>query len=121
MSKNTCWVFACTVTLCLLVVVIPTLMAQTASTGAIRGTVTDSSGAVVPNVTVTATNAGTGQSRTATTGSDGSYSLPLLPLGIYTVKFEASGFNTESVPSITTNVSETTVLNRALAVGSQTQ
>ena len=50
--------------------------AQTAGTGALRGTVTDSTGAVVPNATVTATSTDTGQVRTATTGTDGVYTSP---------------------------------------------
>ncbi|MGD0906332.1 MAG: carboxypeptidase-like regulatory domain-containing protein [Candidatus Acidiferrales bacterium] len=96
-------------------------MAQTASTGALTGTVTDASGAAVPNVTVTAVSADSGAVRTATTGSDGSYNLALLPLGNYRVKFEAVGFNTEEVPAVEVKVTETTTLNRALQVGSQTQ
>ena len=50
----------------------PSLMAQSASTGALTGTVMDPSGAVVPNATVTATSLGTDQARTTMTGSDGS-------------------------------------------------
>ncbi len=96
-------------------------MAQTASTGALSGTVTDSSGAVIPNVTVTAVSADSGATRTAMTGSDGSYNLALLPLGIYHVKFEAVGFNTAEVASVEVKVTETAVLNRILQVGTQTQ
>ena len=51
---------------CLFMLVLaPSLMGQTAGTGALTGTVTDPSGAVVPNATVTATNVATGQVRTA--------------------------------------------------------
>jgi hypothetical protein len=46
---------------------VPGLMGQTADTGALTGTLKDSSGAVVPNATVTATNIGTSQARTSTT------------------------------------------------------
>ena len=50
---------------CILLILLPSsLMAQTAGTGAIRGTVTDASGAVIPNSTVTLTSAATGQART---------------------------------------------------------
>lgn len=113
--------------LCLCVIVVsslvvaPSLMAQTASTGALRGTVTDASGAAVPNATVTATSADMGQSRTATTGEDGVYTITLLPPGNYRVKFEAMGFQTTEVPSATVTVTETAVLDRKLAVGSQSQ
>ncbi len=97
------------------------LGAQTASTGAISGTATDSSGAVIPNVTVTAVSTENGSTRTVTTGADGSYSVSLLSPGTYKLKFEASGFNSVEVPSVNVNVTETSVVNRALVVGSQTQ
>ena len=94
---------------------------QTAATGALTGTVTDPSGAVVPKVMVTATRIETGQIRSATTGGDGSYSLSLLPPGTYRVRFEAVGFQAVEVPSVTVTVTETGTLNRTLEVGSQTQ
>src|SRR5436305_3120456 len=94
----------------------PSLMAQTAGTGALTGTVTDSSGAVVPNATVTATSVDTGQARTATTGADGTYKINLLNPGNYHVKFEASGFKGVEVPSATVTVTETAVLDRTLEV-----
>lgn len=105
----------------LLITMAPSLGAQSSSTGALTGTVTDSSGAAVPNVTVTALSAGTGASRSAMTGPDGAYTIGLLPPGSYSVKFEASGFKPVEVPSVNINVTETPVLNRQLEVGSQNQ
>ncbi|HXJ16554.1 MAG TPA: carboxypeptidase-like regulatory domain-containing protein, partial [Candidatus Polarisedimenticolia bacterium] len=105
----------------LLTVGVPLLMAQTGSTGALTGTVTDPSGAVISGATVTATNVGTGQERTATTSATGAYKFALLPPGTYSVKFTASGFKTAEVPSIKVNVTETAVLNHSLEVGAQTQ
>jgi Carboxypeptidase regulatory-like domain len=99
----------------------PSLMAQTAGTGALTGTVTDSSGAVVPNATVTATSVDTGQGRTATTGADGTYKINLLNPGNYRVTFEAAGFKPIEVPSATVTVTETGVLDRVLEVGAQAQ
>jgi hypothetical protein len=99
----------------------PSLMAQTAGTGALTGTVTDSSGAVVPGATVTATSADTGQARTATTGADGVYTIGILPPGNYRVKFEAAGFKGVEIPSATVTVTETAVLDRTLEVGAQEQ
>jgi Carboxypeptidase regulatory-like domain/TonB-dependent Receptor Plug Domain len=99
----------------------PFLSAQTAASGALTGTVTDASGAVIPNATVTATSVDTGQARTATTGSDGAYTIGLLPPGKYRVKFEASGFKPVEIPAATINVTETAVLDRSLEVGAQTQ
>lgn len=103
--------FACTV---------PAL-AQSSSTGAISGTVTDPSGGVIVGSTVTATSLATGQSRTATTDSSGFYKLSLLPPGNYSVKFSANGFKTAETPSVTVNITETYALNQSLQVGATTQ
>ena len=108
--------------LLLFAVLLPlSLSAQTSGTAALTGTVTDPTGAVIANATVTATNVGTGQARTVTTGSDGVYKISLLPPGSYRVKFEAAGFQTVEVPSVQLAVTETPVLNRSLTVGAQTQ
>ena len=107
--------------LSLFVVLVPTVMAQTSATGALTGTVTDSTGAVVANVKVTATNTGTGQERTVTTGADGTFKINLLQPGPYRVQFEATGFNEQTVPSTTVTVTETDVVDGHLTVGAQTQ
>src|ERR1700690_2186580 len=104
----------------LLIILAPSLMAQTSSTGAIRGTIPDASNAVVPNATVLATNIGTGATRTSTTGSDGIFVLSLLPLGNYRLTSGAAGFQSQDFPSVTVNVTETTAINAVLQVGSQT-
>lgn len=81
---------------CLLLLVLLSrfpLFAQTI-TGAIAGDVTDSSGAVVPNATITVQNVGTDESRTATTTHTGSYRIPELPVGSYKVTATATGFKT---------------------------
>ena len=106
---------------CLLFVTAPSVMAQSASTGALTGRITDPSGAAVAGATVTATNAGTAQMRTAMTGADGTYTFSLLPPGNYRVKIEATGFETVDIPSITVLVTETAALDRVLAVGATTQ
>src|SRR2546426_10391226 len=67
-----------------------TLDAQ--ATGTIHGTAFDSSGAVVPDVSVTATNVNTNLARKATSDSVGQYVLPLLPVGDYSVRIEREGF-----------------------------
>jgi hypothetical protein len=112
---------ACLVVASLLVLSAPSLMAQTAASGALTGTVTDPTGAVVPNVTVTVTSTDTGQVRAVSTDAAGTYKVGLLPPGSYRVKFEASGFKTIEVPSVTINVTETSVLDRLVEVGSQAQ
>lgn len=99
----------------------PRLGAQTANTGALTGTVTDPSGGVIADATVTVTNLATGQTRTVKTDSKGSYQISLLPPGNYSVHFEAEGFKATDVPSYTINVTETPQLNRTLEVGTSTQ
>jgi hypothetical protein len=99
----------------------PVSMGQSSSTGALTGTVKDSSGSVVPNATVTLTSGGTAQVRTSTTDANGTYKFGFLPPGPYALKFEASGFNAVDVPSVTVVVTETDVFDQTLQVGSQTQ
>src|SRR5690349_19870680 len=111
----------CVFVLFLCVLTAPVLLAQTAGTGALTGTITDPSGAVVPNATVTATSIDTGQSRTAMTGADGVFKFNLLPPGNYRVRMEAMGFKPVEVPSVTVTVTETGVLSRSLELGAQTQ
>ena len=105
----------------LLLLVAPVVLAQSAGTGALTGVVTDPSGGVIGGATVVLTSADTNQARTTTTGTDGSYKFTLLPPGNYRIKFTANGFKGTEVPSVTINVTETPVLNRALEVGAQTE
>ncbi len=65
-----------------------------ATTGTILGTVSDSSGSVVPGATVTATHLETSLTRTTVTDGLGRYTLPQMPIGRYTVKSELRGFKT---------------------------
>lgn len=95
-------------------------MAQTPSTGALTGTVTDPSGGVISGATVTVTDNATGQVRTATTDVNGSYRFGLLEPGTFSVAFSQTGFKSLTVPSVTVNVTETAVLNRSLEVGAAT-
>ncbi len=104
----------------LLALLVPALMGQSSGTSGLTGTVTDPSGAAVPNVMVTLTSNATAQVRTATTGSDGTYKFSLLPPGDYKIRFSASGFKTAEVGSVILNVTETPALDRTLEVGAQT-
>ena len=117
-ARWVCSLFACFV---LLFACASAAIAQTAETGALTGTVTDSSGAVIAGATVVATSTATGQSRTTTTDANGSYKFSLLQPGAYSLKFSATGFKTSEIPSVTVNVTETPVVNRSLVVGSQTE
>src|SRR6185437_12084551 len=64
------------------------------------GTVTDASGASIPNATITITETNTGVSRTAKTNESGNYTVPDLPPGEYSVTVESTGFKKETRPQI---------------------
>ncbi|HMD35327.1 MAG TPA: carboxypeptidase-like regulatory domain-containing protein, partial [Vicinamibacterales bacterium] len=63
--------------------------------GGISGRVVDPSGAVLPGVTITATNRDTGATRTTNSSGTGDFSIPDLPLGTYTLEASLSGFQTQ--------------------------
>ncbi len=92
-----------------------------AANGTILGTVKDSSGAVVPDVTVTLQHVATGQTRTVQSGPDGAYRAPALPVGNYTIKFEKSGFNTQQQTGLTLDVAQDLVVNATLQIGTAVQ
>jgi len=84
-------------------------LAQGGATGAITGTVQDSSGAFVPNAEVRITNQDTGVlERTVQTGPDGAFVAPLLPVGKYTVTIKSAGFGEGKFADIAVRVTETT-------------
>src|SRR6266446_4433723 len=87
------------------------------TTGTISGVVQDATGAVIPGVTVTAKNLGTGIARTITTDEGGRYAAPNLTLGNYEVTAQISGFQTEVRGGITLTVGRQEVVNFALKVG----
>lgn len=100
-----------------LLVTAPTIVAQSqASTGQISGVVADSTGAVVPNATVTVTNESTNQSQTVTTGNDGTYKLIALQPGRYRVKASGSSFGEQTL-TVEVQVGRTTDANFALGAG----
>jgi hypothetical protein len=84
------------------------------------GTVTDPVGAMIPNATITAIAVSTGLGRTATTTDAGQYVLPDLPIGLYNVKAEASGFSVEAKNGLVLNVGDRLRVDFAMKVG-QTQ
>lgn len=89
--KSYRWVF---VALCALLLSRPTLLTAQSDTSSISGTVTDTTGAVVPNAKVTIQNEATKIERTYTTNAGGSYTATNISPGTYTVKVEAQGFQT---------------------------
>ena len=91
------------------------------SPATILGVVKDSSGAVVPGATLTATSTETGQSRTAVSAGDGSYRFPGLPVGGYELRVEQSGFQTAVRSGLTLAIAQEAVVNFTLEVGAVTQ
>jgi carboxypeptidase family protein/TonB-dependent receptor-like protein len=86
--------------------------------GAINGTVTDPSGAVVANANVKATDVATDVSITAVTTSDGAFSYQDLPLGTYKITVSALGFQSMTVDNVTVTAGSAYTLPVKLAVGS---
>jgi hypothetical protein len=87
----------------------------------INGTVTDPSGAVVPDATVTVTNAATGVTRTAQTSSSGTYIISSLPPGTFDVTVSKTGFRTEVQKGLSVSVALPVTLNMTLQLGTATQ
>jgi hypothetical protein len=90
-------------------------------TARIQGTVTDQSGAVVPGVSITATNVSTGVSYTVESTSDGSYQFLTLLIGTYTVSAQKSGFKDFRATGITLTVGQIYSLNIEMQVGAVAQ
>jgi len=90
-------------------------------TATVTGTVRDSTGAVLPNVTVTATEINTGIKTTAKTASDGNYVITPLKIGTYSVSAQATGFQMETRQNVVLDVQQNQRLDFALHVGSVTQ
>ena len=86
-------------------------------TGSIAGTVRDSSGAVLPGVTVTVTGLALQRERTtAVTTADGTYRIPLVPPGVYEVVAELSGFNAQTRRNVEVVINQQTTLDFSMAV-----
>src|SRR5215470_6335964 len=105
------------------------LMASTAfaqgggasTTGSINGKVADTSGAVLPGVTVSATSPAAMGVQSSVTDGGGNYRFPALPPGTYTVTFELPGFNTLKRENIQIAMGFTAAVNVELAVASLTE
>ena len=96
---------------------LPAFCLAQATFGTITGTVTDSTGAVVPDTEVTVVNEGTNLTRAANTGSDGNYSIPNLNYGNYRVQAKAAGFKTFVMRGIALEALRTVRVEVRLEVG----
>ncbi len=84
--------------------------------GEIRGTTVDESGAPLPGVTVTATHIDTGAIRTTVTSTTGVFLMPALPLGKYRIQLELTGFNTVVQENFPLEVGQSAVLNFTMKI-----
>ncbi len=88
------------------------------TTGSIAGTVHDSSGAIVPGAAITVKSSQGGASRTLVTDAAGRYSVATLPVGMYEVDVEKSGFRKAIYNEVTLSVDDHLVVDATLNVGS---
>ena len=109
-----------TLKLCISVFVFSALAFAQITTGTISGTVTDSTGAVVPGVNVTLKSVEKGITRTVRTDEGGRYRAPELALGSYEISVEAAGFESVVRSGITLTVGREAVVDFTLQVGTIT-
>ena len=97
-----------------LLLLLPNLLFAQTNAGSLSGHIADGSGAALPGVTVTATNAATGFNRTVITETDGSYRFASLPIGTYDVTADLAGFGSLTTRNVEINVSTDRTLNITL-------
>ena len=102
-----------------MITITSSLSAQTV-TGSIGGTVTDTTGAVVPNAQITAHNIATGIDTQATSNGAGIYSIRFLPIGQYEVTVQAPGFASAKLPAFALEVDQTVKFDAHLQTGGAT-
>src|SRR5690242_17790725 len=95
----------------------PAALCQAVSTVQISGVVQDSSGSVIPEANVTATQLETGITRNAVSGSEGNYAIPQLPVGHYQLTVEKSGFKTYLQKGIELQVGDRPLINVTMELG----
>lgn len=111
----------CMIGLVLMLVFLPKIASAQTVTGTLRGTVSDSKGAVVPGADVVIRNMETGQERNLKTGGEGVYVAPFLPLGRYTVTATGPGFSKVSQENIELGLNQTRVVNFELSPSTVTE
>ena len=105
------------VSVCAISMILASTHAYAAITGSISGTVVDSTGAVVPGVTVVAVNEQTGVQHSVVTNSKGLYALTVLDVGSYTITASQPGFDTYQLTGIKVDANSELREDLALKVG----
>jgi hypothetical protein len=100
---------------------LPAAVAQTGGEGGIQGTVTDTTGAAIPNASIVATNVATSIKTKGVTTGAGLYNLISLIPGTYTITATANGFQSFQQDNVSVEALQTTGLNISLTVGSQSE
>ncbi len=101
----------------LFVLLLPLGAFAQSSNGSISGSVTDANGGALPGVTVTATNAATGATRSVVSNGVGHYEIPLLPPATYSVVAELAGFQQMKFDKVVVNVGTDVALNLKMKPG----
>ena len=107
-------------TVCIILGLVSPGWAQVDGAG-LTGTITDPSGLVVPGARVLAVQSATGLRREAVSSSRGSYGIPDLPVGVYTVSFSQRGFETLRFENVVQSLGQTRTLNVTLKIAGKTQ
>ncbi|HEU4508433.1 MAG TPA: TonB-dependent receptor [Pyrinomonadaceae bacterium] len=97
------------------------IMAQSGSTGSIAGTISDPTGAVVSGAAITIKNTATNQEFTTTSADNGTFNVPALISGFYSVTVAAPGFKTAVLQNVKVDVGTPSSVNVALEVGTPTE
>jgi len=97
------------------------LPAHAQAIGSIFGKVTDTSGGVLPGVTVTVTGSSLQQPLVATTSENGTYQFPSVPIGTYTVTFELASFKKAVRPNIVINTGFNAGVDQKMEIGNMTE
>src|ERR1041385_7355581 len=97
-----------------------TLIAQ-ATTGTIYGNVADSSGLAVTGANVKVINVATNVARTTTSGADGSFTLPFVPIGTYRVEIDSPGFKKFEQSGLVLDIDRNARINAILEIGQLTE
>ncbi len=110
------WSFAFSL-IALFVVMSSTAFAQVSTAGKLTGTISDPQGAVIRGAQVTAKNTATQQESNVTSNSEGTWFMPSVSVGNYTITVTAQGFKTTIVQNVNVDVGQPTTVNATLEIG----